>query len=330
MSKANHLNRRQVTAGILLSAIAAPSVARGQSAFPDHSLRMILPYTPGGATDTVARLVAQKMTDIMGQQVVVENRTGAGGTIGTREGVRAESDGYTILFGNVSTLVLNSYLYKSLPYDPAKDLKPIALISDVPNVLVVNQTSEINSVSELIETIKKDPGKYSYGTAGNGTIMHLSTVLFEKLTGTQMKHVPYRGSLPAMQDVIAGRLLMMFDNISGPLPLIQGGKLKPLAVSTEQRVPALSNVPTFAEAGLKGFVNKSWFGLCTQAGTPEAIHRQLEKAALAAIDHPDTRKRLEELGNIPRPLDSAGFAKFWQDEATYWKPIVEMSGIQLD
>ncbi len=178
--------------------------------------------------------------------------------------------------------------------------------------------------------IKDGPGKYSYGTPGNGTIMHLSTVLFNQLTGTKMVHVPYRGSMPSMQDIMAGRVLMMFDNISGPLALVNGGKLKALAISTTERVSALPDTPTFAEAGLPGFANKSWFGLCTQINTPADIQRKLEEAAVAAIDHEEIRKRIADLGNIPRPLGAAGFADFWRSEEAYWAPIVKMANIQLD
>lgn len=324
------LDRRQFSIGAVVASVFAPSSVRAQSAFPNRPLRMILPYAPGGATDTVARIVAQRMSETLGQQVIVENKSGAGGVLGTREGVRSEADGYTILFGNVSTLVLNAHLYKKLPYDPLKELKPLALICDVPNVLVVSEDSGIATLADLIKKAQDNPGKESYGTAGNGTIMHLSTVLFEKLTGTSMIHVPYRGSLPSLQDIMAGRVLMMIDNISGPLALLKGQKLKALAVSTNRRIPALPDVPTFAEAGLQGFVNKSWFGLCTQGGTPAPIRQKLEQVALAAIQHPQTQERLLELGNVPRPLDTEAFTAFWTQEDAYWKPIVQMSGIVLD
>ncbi|WP_398467364.1 Bug family tripartite tricarboxylate transporter substrate binding protein [Tardiphaga sp.] len=328
--KDTRLNRRQFSIGAVVGGLLAPSYVRAQEGFPNRPLRMILPYAPGGATDTIARIVAQRMSDILGQQVIVENKSGAGGVLGTREGVRAEPDGYTILFGNVSTLVLNAHLYKKLPYDPLKELKPLTLICDVPNVLVVSQESEIASLADLIKKAKENPGKESYGTAGNGTIMHLSTVLFEKLTGASMTHVPYRGSLPSLQDIMAGRVLMMIDNITGPLALLKGQKLKALAVSTEKRIPALPEVPTFAEAGLPGFVNKSWFGLCTQAATPAPIRQKLEQVTLAAIQHPATQERLLELGNIPRALGAEAFRDFWNQEDTYWKPIVQLSGISLD
>lgn len=329
-SKENLLNRRQFSIGAAAAGVFAPGCGRAQDVFPNRPLRMILPYAPGGATDSVARIVAQRMSEILGQQVIVENKSGAGGVLGTREGVRADADGYTILFGNVSTLVLNARLYKKLPYDPLKELKPLALICDVPNVLVVSENSGIATLADLIKKTKENPGKESYGTAGNGTIMHLSAVLFEKLTGTSMIHVPYRGSLPSLQDIMAGRVLMMFDNITGPLALLKGQKLKALAVSTDRRIPALPNVPTFAEAGVQGFVNKSWFGLCTQANTPAPIRQKLEQVLLAAIQRPSTQERLVELGNVPRSLDAEAFGAFWNQEDAYWKPIVQMSGISLD
>jgi tripartite-type tricarboxylate transporter receptor subunit TctC len=321
---------RRMMLGMSLGLLAAPHVARAQAAFPERALRMVMPYTPGGATDTIARLVALRMSASLGQQVVVENRSGAGGTLGTGEAARATADGYTIAFGNVSTLVLNSYLYRNLPYDAARDLVPIAHIAYVPNVLVVSRDLRVSNLRELIAHIKASPGKYSYGSAGNGTIMHLSTVLFQQLTGTEMTHVPYRGSIPALQDVMAGRLLMMIDNVPGPLGLITGGSLRPLGVSTDERVPVLPDVQTIAEAGLPTFVNKSWFGLCTQAGTPASVKARLETAALEAIRHPETQQRLRDLGTLPAPMGAEGFGAFWRSELEYWKPVVASTGLALD
>ncbi|MDB5416140.1 MAG: tripartite tricarboxylate transporter substrate binding protein [Rubritepida sp.] len=321
------LGRRAMLGAV--AGLTAPALASAQS-FPERSLRMIMPYTPGGATDSVARLVAQRMSESLQQQVVVENRSGAGGTLGTGEAARATPDGYTIAFGNISTLVLNTLLYRRLPYDPMRDMLPLALIAYVPNVLVVGKDVPVTNLAELIAYIKAKPGEYNYGSAGNGTIMHLASMLFQQLTGTEMSHVPYRGSIPALQDVIAGRLLMMIDNVPGPLGLIQGGALKALAVTSEQRVSVLPDVPTVAEAGLPFFSHQSWFGLCTQKDVPAPIRARLEAAALEAVRHPATQQRLRDLGTIPAPKDAGEFGDFWRAEMTFWRPVAASSQIVLD
>lgn len=327
--KPNHKTVSRRLALGLTAGLAAPRLALAQG-FPERPLRMIMPYTPGGATDTVARLVALHMSEALKQQVVVENRSGAGGTLGTGEAVRAAPDGYTIAFGNISTLVLNGLLYRHLPYDTIRDLRPLALIADVPNVLVVGKAVPVANLTELIAYIKAKPGEYNYGSAGNGTIMHLASMLFQQLTGTRMSHVPYRGSIPALQDVMAGRLLMMIDNVPGPLGLIQGGSLKPLVVTGDARVPVLPDVPTVAEAGLPGFTHKSWFGLCTQKDTPEPLRARLEAAALEALALPALQQRLRELGTIPQPRNAADFGRFWQSELDFWRPVAASAQIVLD
>ena len=321
---------RRSALAMTISAAAGSVVARAQGQFPDRPIRLIVPYTPGAATDTIARLVARHMETYLKQPVVVENKSGAGGTVGTGEAARSPADGYTIVFANVSTVVLNNFLFRKLNYSVERDLVPIAHIAYVPNILVVNRDIPATNLKELIEYIKKNPGRYSYGSAGQGTIMHISGELFKKLTGVDMVHVPYRGSLPALQDIIAGQILMMFDNIPGSIGLVQSNTLRPIGVSTDVRIPALPNVPTVTESGLAEFVNKSWFALYTRAGTPQDIMDQLQAAALYAINQTETTDRLIGLGAIPAPMNAQDTGKFWKREIDYWGPIVKSLNITLD
>ncbi|SPP92819.1 conserved protein of unknown function [Bradyrhizobium vignae] len=210
------------------------------------------------------------MGDHLKQTIVVENRSGAGGTIGTGEVARSEADGYTILLGNLSTLVLSRFLFRKLNYAPDRDLVPLVHIAHIPNILVTNRDVPAANLRELIAYLKSSPGRYGFGSAGQGTIMHLSGELFRRLAGVDMVHVPYRGSQPGLQDLIAGNIVMMFDNVPGTIGLVQSNAIRPIGVSTEVRVPALPSVPTISESGLPEFVNKSWFAICVHARTPAA------------------------------------------------------------
>lgn len=323
------ITRRDALA-LAMSAAVGLGPARAQGKFPDRPLRMIVPYAPGASTDTVARLVARHMGDYLKQSIVVENKSGAGGTIGTGEVARSAADGYTILLGNVSTLVLSSFLFRKLNYVVERDLAPLANIAYIPNILVTNRDIPATNLRELIDYLKANPGRYSYGSAGQGTIMHLSGELFQRLAGVEMIHVPYRGTQPALQDLIAGNITIMFDNVPGTIGLVQSNMIRPVGVSTDVRVPALPNVPTIAETGIPEFVNKSWFAVYTRAGIPEAAKAELEAAALYAVNHPETKARLIDLGAIPAPMNASDTEKFWKTEVDYWGPFVKSLNIVLD
>lgn len=323
------ITRRDALA-LTLSAAAGVRSVRAEGRSSDRPLRMVVPYSPGASTDTVARLVARHMGDYLKQSIVVENRSGAGGTIGTGEVARSAADGSTILLGNLSTLVLSKFLFRNLNYAVDRDLVPLGHIAYIPNILVVNRDVPATNLRELIAYLKASPGRYSFGSAGQGTIMHLSGELFQKLAGVEMVHVPYRGTQPALQDLIAGNIMMMFDNVPGTIGLIQSNTIRPVGVSTDVRVPALPGVPTIAEAGLSEFVNKSWFAVCTRAGIPATARAELESAALYAVNHPETKARLTDLGAIPAPMNGADTEKLLKSEADYWEPFVKSLNITLD
>ncbi|SPP92902.1 Bug family tripartite tricarboxylate transporter substrate binding protein [Bradyrhizobium vignae] len=291
---------------------------------------MIVPYAPGASTDTVARLVARHMGDYLKQSIVVENRSGAGGTTGTGEVARSPADGYTILLGNLSTLVLSRFLFRNLNYVADRDLVPVFNIALIPNILVINRDVPASNLREFIAYLKASPGRHSFGSAGQGTIMHLSGELFQRLAGVEMIHVPYRGSQPGLQDLIAGNIVMMFDNVPGTIGLVQSNAIRPIGVSTEVRVPALPSVPTISESGLPEFVSKSWFAVCIRAGTPAATKAKLEAAGLYAMNHPETKARLIDLGAIPASMNGSDTEKFVRSEVDYWETFVKSMNITLD
>src|SRR5690349_12578544 len=252
-------------------ALGAPVVPAQPATYPTKPIRLIVPFPPAGTTDILARAVAQKLSETWGQQVVVDNHPGAGGNIGSDIVAKASPDGYTLLMGTVGTHAINPSLYAKMPYDHVKDFAPVILVAGVPNVLVVNPALPVKSVQELIVYGKANPGKLNFASSGNGTSIHLSGELFKTMTGIQMTHVPYKGSSPALTDLIAGQVQLMFDNLPSSLQFIKAGKLRALAVTSLERSSALPDVPTLAESGLPGFEVSSWFGVLAPAGTPNDI-----------------------------------------------------------
>lgn len=278
-------------ASALLAAIACASLSGAvlaQGAFPDHPLRLVVPFPPGGSTDIVARVVAGKLTEGLGKTVVVDNKPGAAGNIGTTEVAKSAPDGYTMLFHIATTAVINPLVMKNLTYDPLKDLQPVAMIAKIPNVLIVNKDVPAKNLKELIAWLKANPGKLNYGSSGTGGAMHLSGELFKKQAGVDIQHVPYKGSAPAMQDLMGGTVVFMFDNITGSIGPAKSGQVKLLGVTTDERVGVVPDVPTIAESGLPEFKNSSWFSLFTRAGLPAPVLARLESESLKAINHPET------------------------------------------
>jgi tripartite-type tricarboxylate transporter receptor subunit TctC len=325
------VTRFAVLLGSALSAMACafhPRAALSQGAFPDRPLRLVVPFPPGGSTDIVARLVAAKMGEGIGKTVVVENKPGAAGNVGTSEAAKALPDGYTLLFHIATTAVINPLVMKNLTYDPLKDLQPVAMIAKIPNVLIVNKDVPAKNLKELIAWIKANPGKLNYGSSGTGGAMHLSGELFKKQAGIDIQHVPYKGSAPAMQDLMGGTIVFMFDNITGSIGPAKSGQVKLLGVTTDERVGVVSDVPTIAESGLPEFKNSSWFSLFTRAGVPAPVLARLESEALKAINHPDTIAKLKDLGAIPAPMGAAQLDRFWKADFDYWRPVVQ--SVKLD
>jgi tripartite-type tricarboxylate transporter receptor subunit TctC len=302
----------------LLVAPAGGALAQSQ-AYPSKPIRVIVPFPPGGSTDFLARIVGQKLTAAWGQQVVIDNRPGAGGTVGAAEASRAAPDGYTLLMGAVHHTIATS-AYAKLPYDFQRDFAPVTTVAIVPNVLVVNPAVPANSVKELIAYAKANPGKLNYGSAGMGTAHHLIGESFNAQAGVDILHVPYKGSSPAVADLIGGQVTLMYDTVSSCLPHIKSGKLRPLGVSTAKRSAALPDVPTIAEAALPGFEVTTWFGFLAPAKTPADIVTKLNTEIVKILNMPDVRERLlaagsEPVGNTPEQMtaqiakETAEFAK---------------------
>jgi tripartite-type tricarboxylate transporter receptor subunit TctC len=280
---------------VALAAVAGTAQAQ---AYPSKPIRWIVPFPPGGSTDLLARVVGQKLTESWGQQVIVENKGGAGGTLGAAEAARAPADGYTLLMGAIHHTIASS-VYPRLPYDFQKDFAPITVVAIVPNVLVVNPSVPANSTKELIAYAKANPGKLTYGSAGMGTAHHLIGEQFNLQAGVSILHVPYKGSSPAVADLIGGQVLIMYDTVASCLPHIKSGKLRPLAVATAKRSSALPDVPTIAEAALPGFEVTTWFGALAPAKTPKEIVVKLNGEIVRILAMPDVRKRLLEAGAEP-------------------------------
>ncbi len=329
-------NRRLALSGIALAAItfiALPVAA--QSGWPNKPVRMVVPFAPGGTTDILARAVAPELAKAFGQPFVVDNRAGAGGNVGADIVAKSPGDGYTILMGTVGTHGINKSLYAKMPFDPQKDFAPITLVAGVPNVMVMNADKAtklgINNVADFIKYTKAHPGQFSMASSGNGTSIHLAGELFKSQTGTFMTHIPYRGSGPALLDLISGNVDVMFDNLPSAMPQIKGGKLKAFAVTSAQRSTAMPELPTIEEAGkLKGFEASSWFGLLAPAGTPPEVVSRIQQEVAKALNTPAIKEKMLAQGAIPSGNTPQEFAKLIDSEITKWAQVVKVSGAKVD
>ncbi len=322
--------------GLLLRAMASialaafATLAPAQTPYPSKPIRIVVPFPAGGTTDILARAVAQRLTETLGQSVVVDNRPGAGGNIGAELVAKAAPDGYTLLMGTVGTHAINASLYAKMPYDHVRDFAPIILVAGVPNVLVVNPALPVNSVQELIAYGKANPGKLNFASSGNGTSIHLSGELFKTMTGVQMAHVPYKGSSPALVDLMGGQVQLMFDNLPSALPQIKAGKLKALAVTSAQRSTALPDVPTVIESGLPGFEASSWFGLLAPAGTPKDIIAKLNGEVAKWLASPGRQGKAGRAGRDPGRPVARRFHAAHRGETVKWQKVVKDSGAKVD
>ena len=320
---------------LLAAALASlPLAASAQSAWPTKPVRIVVPFAPAGTTDILARALAPELSKAFGQPFVIENKPGAGGNLGA-DLVAKSSDGHTLLMGTVGTHAINPALYAKMPYDHVKDFVPITLVAGVPNVLVMNPAKAeelgIRSVPDLIRVAKASPGKLNMASSGNGTSIHLAGELFKSMTGTYMVHFPYRGSGPALLDLMGGNMDLMFDNLPSAMPHIKAGKLKALAVTSAERSSALPDLPTVAEAGpLKGFEASSWFGLLAPAGTAPEVVNRLQQETAKALATPALKERLQAQGAIPSGMSPADFAKFIAAETKKWATVVKASGATVD
>ncbi|MFC7461762.1 Bug family tripartite tricarboxylate transporter substrate binding protein [Hydrogenophaga defluvii] len=329
-------SRRQLLSGAAaLGLMAALPSAWAQATWPTRPVRIVVPFAPGGTTDLLARALAPELSRAFGQPFTVDNRAGAGGNIGAELVAKAEKDGYTFLMGTVGTHGINKALYKSLPYDPQKDFAPVTLVAGVPNVMVMNtdkaRALNIQNVADFIRHAKANPGRLNMASSGNGTSIHLAGELFKNQTGIFMTHIPYRGSGPALSDMLAGTMDVMFDNLPSAMPHIKAGKLTAFAVTSGQRSAALPDVPTVAEAGkLNGFEASSWFGLLAPAGTPPDIVNRVQQEVAKALNLPAVKERLLSQGAIPSGNTPQEFARLIDSEITKWAGVVKASGAKVD
>jgi len=316
---------------LLLVALAiAPALAAAQ-AWPARPLRLVVPYAAGGPVDISARLLAAKLQDALGQPVVPENRPGAGGNIGVDLAAKSAPDGHTLVMSAIATLAINPSLYPSLPYDPLRDLRHVTLLVQVPNVLIVANELPAKNVRELVALAKERPGKLDFGSGSTGSTGHLAGEMFKMMTGTFMVHIPYKGSAPALADMMAGRVHLMFDNLASALPSIKGGKVRALAVTTRSRSGFLPDLPTLEEAGLKGFDMSTWWGVSVAAKTPQPVVDRLSAEILKAMDAPDMRERLRGMGSEPpRARTPEQFAAFVAAELKTYTALVKRSGARVD
>ena len=314
------------TAAIVLP---APS-ASAQGQYPNKAIRLVVPFAAGGNTDIMARLIGAKMAEYLGQQVIIDNRGGAGGNIGADLVAKSAPDGYTLLMATVATHALNAALFAKMPYDPVTDFEPISLLAVVPQLLVVHPSVKAGSVQELVALLKAEPGKYSYGSSGNGTPLHLAGELFKSLAKVEMGHVPYRGSGPALTDLMSGQIQVMFDLIPSVMGHVKGGTVRALAITSLKRSAVLPDMPTVAESGLAGYETYTWNALFAPAKTPRAIIDRLNAESNKAIAQPDVRQKMidnsaEPIGTTPEQL-----AQHVKTELAKWTPIVKASGAKID
>ena len=309
----------------------AGSVAHAAENFPTRPIRVIVPFAPGGSTDIIARLVTQRMSQELGQPLVVENKGGAGGAIGAAEAAKADPDGYTLSIATVSTMAVNPACRPNdLPYDPIKDFAPITNFANTANVVSINPKFPANNFQEFLAELKKNPGKYSYGSYGTCGVLHLMGESFKMATGTDIVHIPYKGSGPAVADAVGGQIGILFDNLPSSIAQIQAGKLKAMAVAWPERVGTLKDVPTFAEAGFPVLNQPVWYGLLAPAKTPKAVVDKLRDAAVVALKDPKVIKILDEQGSAPSGNTPEEFAKEIQTQYDWARDVVKKQNIKLD
>ena len=319
-----------VVSAFLALLAAAMSFPAGAQAYPSRPVKLVVPFPPGGSLDITGRLIAQRLSEMWGQAVVVENKPGAGGNIGADFVAKSPPDGYTILLGALSTHAVNPNLYAKMPYDAVKDFAPITLIATTPNVLVVNAATPVGNVREFIAWTRANPGKLAFGSGSNGSAGHLAGELYKVDTGTDAVHIPFKGGAPATQALLAGDTQFMFDNLANAMAQVKAGKLKALAVTTAERSTLVPELPTMAEAGLPGFDISTWYGLFAPAGTPAAIVAKWNTDVTRILNSPDVRAKLMADGAEPAPDTPEQFAQMIARELAKYARIIKASGAKVD
>lgn len=314
---------------LVAGALACTAFGAAADNYPSRPIKWVVPFTPGGAMDSMARTLGEKMAQSMGQPVVIENRPGAGGTIGSSMVAKADPDGYTMMIVSIGHAV-NPALYPKLSYDGIKSFEPVSLVGIVPNVLVAHSAAKFNSVNELIAQAKAQPGKITYASAGTGTTIHLAAELFNSMANVDILHVPYKGSAPAVTDLLGRQVDIMFDSVSSAKPHIDSGRLKAIAVTTSKRSTALPNVPTVAEAGLKGYELNGWYAVFVPAGTPRPVVDRLNGEIVKALKQPDVAKRFAQLGAEPVGSSPEELGKYLRTETARWAEVVRTRNITAE
>ena len=320
---------------LLLATLAAASATLlplpgAAQSYPTKPITMIVPFSDGGTTDILARIVGQALSTELGQSVIIDNRAGAGGNIGGQLAARAPADGYTLFMGTVGTHAINEALYKKMPFNPIKDFAPLSRVANVPNLLVAHPAQPFKTVPELIAYAKANPGKVNFGSSGSGSSIHLSGELFKSMAKVDMVHIPYKGSAPAVNDLLGNQIAIMFDNMPSAIQHVRAGKLRPIAVTTAKRSPELPDVPTIAESGVPGYEATSWFGLFAVAGTPAPIVTQLNKALVKVLNQPDVKAKIAAQGGEVVAETPEQFAAFIKAETAKWGKVVKESGASVD
>lgn len=304
--------------------------AHASAPYPSQPIRLVVPFPAGGPTDIVARPFAKALSEVLDQQVVVDNRGGAGGNIGAANVAKAPADGYTLLIGTVGTHAINQSLYSKLPFDPVEDFTPIGLLAAAPVALFVNPSVPVTTVEEFIALARKEPGRLTYGSAGSGSPGHLSGAIFADMAGVELLHVPYKGSAPAIVDLNGGQIAAMFDPVQSPLPHLRAGTLRPLGISGTQRSPVLPDVPTIAEAGVPGYQTSAWWALFAPAGLPAEVQQKLETATASIMQTAEMREHLSVLGLEAIGSDGRTLKRFIASEVPKWQRAVQASGASVD
>jgi len=317
-------------AAIALAALVALPSAAAEPTFPSKPVRLIVPFTPGGSTDILARALGQKLAEIWKQPVVVDNRPGAGGAIGMELAAKAPADGYTMVMGHIGTLAANPALYRSLPYDPVRDFAPVTLVANVPNVLVVGPAVDSRTVAEFVALAKAKPGKLDYGSGGNGSAAHLAMEYFKLKAGVDLQHVPYKGTAPALTDLLGGQIAVILTGLPPVLQHVKGGKLRILGVASRQRLKGFPDIPTIAESGVPGFEATQWYGLLVPAATPKDVVARIQRDAVAALKDPVVNERLAGEGAEPVGNTPAEFAAFIASEIDLWGKVIRTTGMKAE
>ena len=331
MGQTKRIDRRAFGVSLVLSLSAALPVssALAQGTYPNKPVRLIVPFPPGGATDIIARDLGERLSAALGQPFLIDNKAGASGNIGVELAVRAPADGYTLVMGSAQTLTINPQLFK-LSYAPQRDLAPIAVVASVPNVLIVAPNLPVNSPKELANLAKSKPGKLNYGSSSIGGTPHLSGELFKSMTGSFIVHIPYRGSSPALQDLVSGNIDLMFDNLPAALPFIKSGRVKALAVTTTKRSPAIPELPTMQEAGMKDFDSQGWFGLLAPTNTPPAIIDKINGEINRILSTADFKERLQKVGADGLGGTVSDFRDRMRTESERWGKVIKFANITVE